>query len=343
MNLLKLAPLCAAAVLTVSAAQARDFTIAGWGGNYQDAQRAAYFDPFAKAQGLKYIETTYLGGLAELKSMADTGNVVWDLVITDGSTLQLGCDEGLFEPLDWDAIGGQDQLLPEAIQPCGAGNVVIGNGFAYNHETFPDGPKNWADFFDIEKFPGKRGMNNSPLFNLEYALMADGVPPDQVYEVLSTPEGVDRAFAQLDELKGHLQFWDAGSQPVEWLAANNVAMSTAYNGRIILAAKEGKPLTFVWYNQIYNIDVWAIPANSPYKAQAMEFLKIANTAENQAKFSELMPYGPTNVEAIKLLPPEVIKNLPAGDNIKDALFFSDAFWIDHQDELNERWNNWATN
>ncbi len=342
MKLLKLAPFCAVAALSATAIEARDFTIAGWGGNYQDAQRAAYFEPFAQSKGLKFIETTYLGGLAELKTMAETGNVIWDLVITDGATLQLGCDEGLFEPLDWEAIGGKDKLIPEAAGICGVGNVVIGNGFAYNAATFPEGPKNWADFFDLEKYPGKRGIKNDPMMNLEYALMADGVPPDQVYEVLGTPEGVDRAFAQFDRIKAELQYWDAGSQPVEWLAADNVAMSTAYNGRIIMAAKEGKPLSYVWTNQIYNIDAWAVPTNSPFKAEAMDFMKIANSAENQAKFSELMPYGPTNVDTIALLPPEVSANLPAGENIKDSLFFSDAFWIDHKDELTERWNNWAT-
>ncbi|MFT4148879.1 MAG: ABC transporter substrate-binding protein [Paracoccaceae bacterium] len=343
MKLLKLAPFCAAMALCATSAGARDFTIAGWGGNYQDAQRAAYFEPFAAQQGgLKFIETTYLGGLAELKTMADTGNVIWDLVIADGPTLQLGCDEGLLEPLDWDAIGGKDTLMPEAVTTCGAGNVVIGNGFAFNAETFPEGPKNWADFFDLQKFPGKRGIKNDPMMNLEYALMADGVPPDQVYEVLATPEGVDRAFAQFDKIKGELQYWDAGSQPVEWLAANNVAMSTAYNGRIIMAAKEGKPLSYVWTNQIYNIDAWAVPANSPFKDQAMAFIKVANNAENQAKFSSLMPYGPTNTEVVGLLPSEVAKNLPAGENIKDSLFMDDAFWTDHKDELTERWNNWAT-
>lgn len=342
MKLLKSTTILVTAALSVSMAEARDFTIAGWGGNYQDAQRAAYFEPFAKAQGLTFIETTYLGGLAELKTMAETGNVIWDLVITDGATLQLGCDEGLFEPLDWDALGVADRLLPDAVTPCGMGNVVIGNGFAYNAETFPDGPKSWADFFDLAKYPGKRGIKNDPMMNLEYALMADGVPPDQVYEVLATPEGVDRAFAQFDKIKAELQYWDAGSQPVEWLAANNVAMSTAYNGRIIMAAKEGKPLTYVWTNQISNIDAWAVPANSPFKDQAMEFLKIAADPQNQATFSSLMPYGPTNVDTAGVLPAEVVANLPAGENIKDSLFLSDAFWIDHKDELTERWNNWAT-
>ncbi|KQY12320.1 ABC transporter substrate-binding protein [Rhizobium sp. Root482] len=342
MNYLKVARISVVVSLCASPAMARDFTIAAWGGNYQDAQREAYFNPFAKAQGLKFVETTYLGGLAELKAMGDTGNVTWDLVMSGGTDAQLACDEGLLEEIDWDALGGGKELLPAAVQPCAAGNVVIGNGFAYNTEAFAaEAPKDWSDFFNLEKFPGKRGLINNPYMNLESALMADGVPLDQIYEVLSTPEGVDRAFAKLDTIKSELQFWEAGSQPVEWLVANNVAMSSAYNGRIITAKKEGKPLEFVWKNHIYNIDVWAIPKGAPYKEQALEFLKIANTAEAQAKFSAAMPYGPTNVNAGKLMSPETVKDLPVGENIAEALPYSDSFWIENYDSLKERWSNWV--
>ncbi|WBL32875.1 ABC transporter substrate-binding protein [Sinirhodobacter sp. HNIBRBA609] len=341
-HFVKLLTVSGIAVAAAQAASARDLTIAGWGGNYQDAQRAAYYTPFAEAKGIAFTETTYLGGLAEVKAMADTGNVTWDLVIVEGADLQLGCDEGLFEEIPWAAFAVAGELNPHAVQGCGAGNVVIGNGYAYNAEQFPEAPMDWADFFNTEKFPGKRAVRNQPKMNLEYALLADGVPVDRVYEVLATPEGVDRAFAKFDTIKGDIQFWDAGSQPVEWLAAGNVALSTAYNGRIISAQAEGQPLEFVWKNHIYNIDAWAIPANAPHKDVALEFIEFASSAAPQAKFSEQMPYGPTNMKAAEMLPPGVVKNLPTGMNIDEALFYSDAFWIDHYDELAERWNNWAT-
>lgn len=341
-HVLKALAVSGLAITAAQAAYARDLTIAGWGGNYQDAQRSAYYTPFAESKGVAFTETTYLGGLAEVKAMADTGNVTWDLVIVEGADLQLGCDEGLFEEIPWDSIPAKAELNPNAVQTCGAGNVVIGNGFAYNSSTFPEAPKNWADFFDTANFPGKRSVRNQPKMNLEYALLADGVPLDQIYEVLGTPEGVDRAFAKFDTIKNDIQFWDAGSQPVEWLAAGNVAMSTAYNGRIISAQAEGQPLEFVWTNHIFSIDAWAIPANAPNKDLAMDFIRFASTAEPQAKFSEQMPYGPTNLTTAALLSPELLKNLPAGGNIETALFYSDPFWIDHSDELTERWNNWAT-
>lgn len=342
MQAIRIAMTCAVMASVPGAALARDVTIAGWGGNYQDAQREAYFKPFAERNGLSPVETTYLGGLAEIKAMVDTGNVTWDFLIMGGSELQLACDEGLLEELDWDAIGGRDDLLPGAATDCGVGNVVIGNGFAYNSEVFPEPPQDWADFFDRERFPGKRGVRNSPQFNLEYALMADGVPVDEIYDVLSTPEGVDRAFAQWDRIKDLLQYWESGAQPVEWLASNNVALSTGYNGRIVMAKAEGKPLEFVWRNHIVNMDGWAMVKGSPYKDYLTDFIQTVNDPANQAKFSSLMPYGPSNVLAAGELPAELLGGLPAGDNINEAAFFSDAFWIDHLDELRERWDRWST-
>lgn len=341
MRAINVTTLCVMMTSVSGVAVARDLTIAGWGGNYQDAQREAYFKPFTKKNGLNLVETTYLGGLAEIKAMVDTGNVTWDFLIMGGAELQLACDEGLLEKLDWGAIG-QDNLLPGAASPCGVGNVVIGNGYSYNSEAFPEKPQDWADFFDREKFPGKRGIRNGPGMNLEYALMADGVPPGEIYEVLSTPEGVDRAFAQWDKIKDLLQYWESGAQPVEWLASNNVAMSTGYNGRIVMAKREGKPLEFVWKNHLINMDGWGMVKGSPYSEHLTDFIKTVNDPENQAKFSSLMPYGPSNAAAGEYLTPEILAGLPAGDNIKDAAYYSDAFWIDNLDELTERWSRWAT-
>lgn len=334
---------CSALILFAGAASARDFTIAGWGGNYQDAQREAYFAPFAQANKLKLVETTYLGGLAELKAMSDNANVTWDLVIAGGTDAQLACDEGLLEEIDWASLPNADKLIDAAKFECAVGSVVIGNGLAYNAQALPQAPTGWADFFDLEKYPGKRGLSKFPYMNLEYALLGDGVPLDQVYEVLATPEGVDRAFATLDKIKSELQFWEAGSQPVEWLVANNVVMSTSYNGRIITAKNEGKPLEFVWPGHVYNIDVWAIPKDAPYKEEAKRFFDIANDAAAQAKFSTAMPYGPTNADALALVAPAAVKDLPAGDNIAQALFYNDAFWIENAQDLQERWTNWLNN
>ncbi|WP_210326927.1 ABC transporter substrate-binding protein [Brucella anthropi] len=324
-----------------SASSAQDFTIASWGGNYQEAQREAYFKPFASANGLNLAETTYLGGLAELQTMADTGKTVWDAVMMGSADLMLACDEGLLEEFDWSTVGNADKIPDEVKYECGVGNVVVATGIAYNSDGVNEPPKTADDFFNIEKWPGKRGIYNKPNSMLELALIADGVEPDKVYEVLATEEGVDRAFAKLDTIKAHAQFWSAGAQPVEWLVAGNVVMSTAFNGRIATARSEGKPLAFIWDHASLAIDGWAIPKGTPNRVAAFKFIDFVNAPESQAKFSDLYPYGPTNPEAESHITSKNVDTMPVGANIENAYYSNNAFWVEHLDALTERWNKWS--
>lgn len=329
-----------------SQAQARDFTIVGWGGEAQDAQREVFFQPFADEHGITYREDTYLGGWGQFQAMQDSGVVPWDVVQVETAEMVRGCEEGMFLELDWSKLGGKERFIPTAVSPCGVGTIVWSVLLAYNAEKVGDKkPDEFADFWDVETWPGKRGMRAGPKLNLEFALMADGVPPEDVYDVLSTPEGVDRAFAKLDEIKPHIQWWEAGAQAPEWLTAGDVIMSIAYNGRISGAQEKGLPLVPVWDNTIYAVDSWVILADSPNVETGYKFIDFASDPKRQAKNAMHLPYGPTNVDAVKELPPEVVANLPAGDNLATALFGGSEegteFWVDHQEELTERWTAWT--
>ena len=322
-------------------AQAQELTFATWGGAFTDAQRAAYFEPFAEKTGAKVWEDTYLGGLSQVKSMVLAGQVKWDLVLVDEEELAIGCAEGLFERIDWDTLDGSS-LMQEAVLPCGAGNLIVSTGIAYNSENIGErAPESWADFWDLETWPGKRGMRNSPQGGLTVALLADGVASEDISKTLGTPEGLDRAFAKLDEIKSEIQYWEAGAQPVEWLVSGNVTMSSAYNGRIIGAKLEGAPLEYVWHDTSLTVSTWAIPTGSPNKDLALDFIEFSIQPEPQAEFSKIFLYGPTNLKAVDFLDPARASNLPAGENIADSFYADQEFWADNYDRILVRWTEWA--
>jgi putative spermidine/putrescine transport system substrate-binding protein len=321
---------------------ARDLTIAGWGGSFNDAERVAFFAPFAKSKNLHVTEDTYLGGLAQIKTMVDTNNPKWDALTVESDDLQVGCDEGLFEPIDWKKYGNTSSLMPQAVTKCGVGAYTWATGIAYNRTNVGGKvPATWSDFWDTRTWPGKRGMRTGPKMNLEFALLADGVQPAKLYQVLSTPEGVDRAFAKLDKIKRNLQFWDAGAQPVDWLSAGNVVMSVAYSARIRNAVHDGKPLGFSWNNVQYAIDYWVIPKGAPNKDIALQFFALATSAEHQASYADKEGNGPTNVKASQFLKPDTLAGLPAGKNLENSFVIDDKFWTDNGDRLTERWNSWV--
>jgi putative spermidine/putrescine transport system substrate-binding protein len=337
---LKLAVL-AVGVACGAPAMAADLTAISFGGASKDAQVKAFNGPFEKASGHKVVAGEYNGEMARVKAMVDTKSVSWSLLEVESPELARGCDEGLFEPLDPAMFGNPDDFVPGTIQPCGVGFFVWSTVLAYNADKLASAPQGWADFWDVKKFPGKRGLRKGAKYTLEFALMADGVLPKDVYQVLATPEGVDRAFRKLDELKPSIQWWEAGAQPPQYLVSGDVVMSSAYNGRI--AAVQGESnLEVVWNGGIYDFDSWAIPTGAKDQDAAKEFIKFAVTPEAQKVFSENIAYGPTRKAAVPLLAPERLKVMPTTpENIENQVAIDVTFWADYGEQLEQRFNAWA--
>jgi putative spermidine/putrescine transport system substrate-binding protein len=319
-----------------------DITVISFGGASQKAQDKAYYQPFATTSGTKVVAGEYNGEQAKIKAMVEAKNVNWDVVEVESPELARGCEEGLYEKLDYAKIGNKGDFVPEAVTDCGIGTFVWSTVLAYNADKVKTAPTSWADFWDVKKFPGKRSLRKGAKYTLEFALLADGVKPADVYKVLATKEGVNRAFAKLDQLKPNIQWWEAGAQPPQLLAAGDVVMSSAYNGRIAAAQKEGKNLKVVWNGSIYDFDFWAIPKGSPQKDAAYKFIQFASKPENQRVYSGEIPYGPTNKKAVGGMDAAVASGLPtAPANLTGAFATSTQFWVEYGEDLEQRFNAWA--
>ncbi len=333
---------CSIFVGSALTAEARDLTVVSWGGNYQDAQKKIYFEPFAQASGKPLLDESWDGGYGVLQAKVKAGTPNWDVVQVESEELALGCADGIFEKIDWAKLGGKEAFLPAAVSDCGVGAIVWSTGIAYDGDKLAEGPKSWADFWDVAKFPGKRGLRKGAKYSLEFALMADGVAPADVYATLGTAEGVDRAFAKLDQLKANIVWWEAGAQPLQLLSSGEVAMTTAYNGRISgINRTEGKHFRFVFPGSIFAIDSWVILKDSPNRDAAMDFIAFASKAENQSKLPEYIAYGLPNLEAAKVVPEQYQAELPTTPaNLEGAMSIDADFWTDNSEELTERFNAW---
>ncbi len=339
-----IAALAMAAVAgAASPGHARDLTIVGWGGTTQAAHKIAYFDPFMKETGIKIVEDEWNGEMAKIRAMVETGDVTWDVVQVEAPEVFQGCDEGLFEPLDWSKITDKSNLVEGAAAECGAGILIWSTVFAYDADRIADGPKNWADFWNVKKWPGKRGMRRGAKPMIEIALLADGVPPEDVYKVLSTEEGVDRAFRKLDELKPHILWWKAGAEPQQRLAAGDVVMSVAYNAWIYrVNQEEGRNFKIVWDGNNYSMDYWTIVKGSPNIEAAHKFIALTMRPDRQAVFFNKIAYGWTAKGTGKSISPKMLPNLPtAQGHLDNALLTNVEFWLEHGESLEKRFQAWV--
>lgn len=344
------------AVALTSTAMAKELTVVSWGGAYTKSQVEAYHKPYIAKTGVKIKSEDYNGGIAEIKAQVEAGNVTWDIVDVELSDAIRACDEGLLEKIDAstlpagaDGKPAKEDFLPGTLYDCAVANIVWSTIFAYDSTKITgDKPTTMADFFDTKKFPGKRGLRKGAKVNLEFALMADGVAAKDVYSVLATPEGVDRAFAKLDTIKGDVVWWEAGAQPPQMLADGEVALTTAYNGRIFNAvAGEGKPFEIVWDGQVWDLDLWVIPKGAKNKDTAMDFLKFSTATEQLAKQASYISYGPARMSSAPLVGKYDGKDIDMGPqmptnpkNLANAVQNNFEFWADNADQLTERFNAW---
>jgi putative spermidine/putrescine transport system substrate-binding protein len=172
--------------------------------------------------------------------------------------------------------------------------------------------------------------------------MADGVPPDQVYETLRTEEGVDRAFAKLDEIKDDIIWWEAGAQAPQLLASGEVIMTNAYNGRISAANEEGRNFKVVWPGSIYAVDSWVVLSGTPHQDAALQFIAFASAPERQKDLPNAIAYGVTHKGAAEQIDKEVLADLPtAPDNLAVAIELDTEFWVENVERLTERFTAWA--
>ncbi len=321
---------------------ADSLTITSWGGAYQKSQEEAYYKPFTAKTGVKIIQEEYNGEAARIRAMVESGNTTWDAVDVDAATAQQGCDEGFLTPIDYSKFGGKEAFVKGSTFECGIPTIIYSTIYAYDADKIKDGPKTIADLFDTKKWPGKRALQKSPFGNLEFALMADGVPADKVYATLKTKEGVDRAFKKLDTIKKDIVWWEAGAQPPQLLAAGEVVMATAWNGRIFNANKvDKKNFKIVWDGQLLDYDLWAIPKGVKDLDTVYKFIEFASSPQAQAEQTKYISYGPALLAANALVPKDILKDLPtAPENAKTALANDPVFWGDNKEELLKRFNTW---
>ena len=329
-----------------------DLTVVNWGGAAARAHMLALVRPFEERHGLRVNMEHYGGDLNDVRNQVEAANVKWDVVDFEYSDLITLCEEGYLEPFDHDTLppGGDgtpaaEDFVDGSLRDCAVGSIVWATVYAYSTTAFPDDPPSTiADFFDSRRYPGKRGLRRDPRGALEWALMADGVAPDDVYPSLSEPEGIERAFAVLDGIRTDLVWWSSGPEPARLLKEGEVVMSAAWNGRLFRPMTEwNHPIDIVWDGQLWEIELWGIVKGTRHLDTALEFVRFATDTQRLADSTRYISYGPVRKSANALVPDEMRPHLPtSAENMKNALRYDSLWWAGHLEAMKLRFEQWLT-
>lgn len=343
--------------------------LVSWGGAYQFSQIQGYEKPYTKKTGIDFnnIEKS-ASGPAMLTAQEQSGNINWDIVdMLQAPATRLG-DEGMLVQIDFDkdlapapdGTPASKDFISGSLSGDGktgpfVSTISYSTLFCYNKTAFSKSnpPRTVKDVFDLKNFPGTRGLEKIPAGNLEWALYADGVAKDKIYDVLKTPAGLDRAFKKLDTIKSHVQWWTQGAQPPQMLAQKQAVIASAYNGRVFNAiASNNQPLDFIWDGGLYEWDGWVVPANlsKDRHDMAMKFLRFSTDTESLLRQAEYIAYSPARRSSFKKMRGlSYYKNpkikmwqyMPTNpDHLKIAIAKNVSFWSNYGPQLEQRFSAW---
>ena len=324
-------------------ASAEPITVVSWGGSYGKAQDRALFTDASNHSGIA-INRESGASMTKTCLQVQSGSVTWDLVVTGSGGAAAAAADGCLEKIDYSVVDVSD-FYPGLYTDYCVGSDVFATVMAWNTDKYgepgsPGAPSSWADFWDVKKFPGTRAYRaNNVDGALEPALMADGVPPEKVYEVLATPEGKRRAINKIRELKPHIAvFWGSGAQQAQLMKDAEVDMSTGWNGRFDNAKKDGAKVGYTFNQALLDYDCFAMPKGAPNKEVAMRFLAEVSKPQYQANLPFYITYGPTNRKAYEMTkaPKELIESLPSHPkNVPLMLPVSLGWYAKHKNEALE--------
>ncbi|MFL6797939.1 MAG: ABC transporter substrate-binding protein [Xanthobacteraceae bacterium] len=318
--------------------QSRTVYVNSYGGVWETSWRKAFFEPFTAQTGVQ-VKAVPGVSFAKLKAQVQTHNYEWDVINIGDVEYAQAVHENLLEKVD-PAAAKLTELPTSMVREYGITSYSLGTNIVYRKDKFPNGgPQSWADFWDVKKFPGPRCFYDRSFSCLAFALLADGVPREELY-----PMDLDRAFRKMSELKPHIKvWWREGSQSQQLIRDGEVDMIAMWSARAVDLMADKVPLELVWNDaELYNANLLVARGN-PNAKLAWEFCSFVGQPKPQADFAMLLPYGPANPDARALMAEWRLKQTPAWPANERVSFQHDAAWLAPRlAQIRERWTQWLT-
>jgi putative spermidine/putrescine transport system substrate-binding protein len=307
------------------------------GGAMNSIFRRSYFTAFERLHGIRVVDTSPVD-FGKLRAMVESGNPEWTCTEIGAQDAVRAKELNLLEPLDNTVIDRSE--YPERARDS---HVLTSSAYTtalgYNKIAFPNDnhPKGWAEFWDVRRFPGPRSLRNHPTDNLEFALLADGVPMDQLY-----PLDLDRAFRKLDQIRPHITvWWTTGAQPAQLLVDREVVLASGWNGRFYELARRGGPVGTEFTQGSLKSGAFGIPRGTRQAYWGQRFLAVMTQPELQAVYTTEMGYPGLNRRTMDFVPAELHPLMcTAPGNLEKQFWLDVAWWTTNAAIAQERWNRW---
>jgi putative spermidine/putrescine transport system substrate-binding protein len=320
-------------------------TFVGYGGSFQEAQSAGYLKPFEACTGA-VVEETSPGDYAKLKAMVEAKNVSWDVVYYGAQVVAQNCGV-LAEHLDPAKVDLSNTVLPAdyKLSDCQAPVEIEPSYIAYDDAKFKnDPPSSIDDFFNVQKYPGKRLIYADPGSAIPDFITAVALSLGYTQDDLAKQFPYDAVFAKIRTLGSNLTTYTTFSESQQRLEAGDIAMGWVAAGRAYAARTNGVTYTPVWSQNSwgYLVADLFIPKGSPNKEAAEALINYAMGPQQQAVVTEKAVYNPTNADSKPHIPADMEPYVGTPERLQTGFTITNDYWLQHNDELTQRWSEFVT-
>lgn len=334
------ASLLAAPVLLSRAAfaQNRPLNFLTWGGRFGEGVRAAFSDPFTAATGITVEDITPYNYGRFVTAMQNNNPENFDLAwFSDEVEPARAGGLGFVEALDYSLMPHASNARASARQEFGVSPYVTTYQIGFRTDLWSTRPASWADFWDVDTFPGPRSLGTSVMGVLEAALMADGVAPADLY-----PIDEERAYRKLDEIKRHIRVFHntSAAQPArQQLYQGEIAMILSWSSDFIAQRVAGEPIDVVWNGGFYFSPSVGIAKGSPYREQAHAYLDQFFQHDRLLNFVNVWPTTPV-VDSVAEAMTDDERARTAAGNLDQMVNLKREHYLANQETLQERYDSW---
>jgi putative spermidine/putrescine transport system substrate-binding protein len=316
--------------------------IAEFGGAYSQSVRDFFAEPFSKQTGYdaRVVDMGDFGTVvAKIEAMVKADNTQWDAIELLGTQAnELVARRGV-EILPADLRRRlQRALTPGAVSPWGVAISSFTELIACNRTTAERCPRTPAEFFDTQRFPGRRAIGKDDwLNNCALALEADGVPPKRLF-----PMDIARCLRKMRTIKGRIAvFYSTADQMQQLFRDREIDIALGPDGRLWNLVNEGMKLSLSYRGALYQSDYFVVIKGAKNRPGALSFLSwYATHPRAQARFAVARVYGMPNRSAYRYIPRSVARKLVDFPANKKQTTPADYGWVRrHGADAARRWAN----
>jgi putative spermidine/putrescine transport system substrate-binding protein len=338
-----LASVAALSLPGLALAQEKSIKVGVYGGYFKKSFDKHIFPEFTKATGItveSVAEPTGEAWLIQLEQAAKAGQAPADVSMMSQVAMLKGQSTKLWVPLDMKKIPNASNVLDRFINKYPDGGVAgVGAVSWYitlvtNTKVYPVAPTSWAALWDPAN-KDKLGLlalvSNSFLLEVTAKTFFGGT------NMLSTEDGLLKAFNKLAEVKPNVRLWYRDEAQFEQaLKSGEIPMGQYYHDVTGLAAAEKHPVrsTFPKEGGILDSGCWAVSRASKKAELAHTFINYMSQPSVQALMSRQVGTSPTVKRSLLDLTPAEFASVSSDiDPIipRYDLYQTKADW------LNQKW------